>query len=254
MSLFTPKYVTPSFSCSPFWCLRKCHVLPGPAIAAEPEGVPVPACTSCNLLTGFKQAEIRLALQGWAGARWHPRRTCSPCRIAKRGFCCHLTQKRLWRAGAELVGRVPSRWTFLLVLSVIKRCRQSSGKAALGLGSLGDDSLAVCSVDLWVYEPQSYSWCPTESVCVHNGVGFPLGVTKVTQVRLALWFTFLNTNVPGNQCLGEDPPLRSWIVANFRSDTQLPKIFLQKILVSKHLTDFKFPSNRISETVEYPYD
>ena len=133
---------------------------------------------------------------------------------------------------------------------------RARAKLPWGWESLGDDSSAICSVDLWVYESRSYSRCPIESVCAHNEVGFPVFITTVTEVRLALQLalTFLNANIPGNQWFWEDPPLQSWIVANFRSDTQLPKIFLQKILVSKHLTDCKFPSNRISETLEQPYD
>lgn len=223
MSLFSPKYETPPFSCSPLWCLRKCHVLPEPDITAESRGVHISARTSRNLLTGFKETEIRLALQRLGRCQVVPMKDLQPFvvprHIAERGFCCHLTQERLWRAGQNLWAESPPGEPSSSSSPSVNDAGRARAKLPWGWGSLGDASSAIRSADLRLHESQSYSWCPTESICVRNEVGSSIFITTVTQVRLALplALTFLNTNIPGNQWFWEDPLL--WIVANFRSDT-----------------------------------
>lgn len=223
MSLFSPIYVTPLFSCSPLRCLRKYQVLPESGIATESRGVHVSVCTSCNPLTGFKQTALRPALQSLGRCQVFPVNDSQllvvPHPVTERGFCCHLAQKRLWRDGAEPGSRVPSSWKFLLILPVVKWCTQSWGKLPWGWGSPGHDPLTRCSVGLGVSEPQSYSWCAAESVCLIMRLDFPFSPPRSPRWgwhRCSL--TFLNTNIPGKQWFWEDPPLVSWIVANFRNE------------------------------------
>jgi len=55
---------------------------------------------------------IRMALQRLGGCQVGPVQDLQllmvPQHIAVRGFCCHLIEKRLCRAGAELAGSIPS--------------------------------------------------------------------------------------------------------------------------------------------------
>lgn len=192
MSLFSPIYVTPLFSCSPLKCLRKYRVLPESDIATESRGVHVSVCTSCNPLTGFKQTELRPALQSLGRCQVFPVNDSQLLvvthPVAERGFCCHLAQKRLWRDGAEPGSRVLSSWKYLLVLPVVKWCTQSWGKAATGLGVTRGrpfDLMFCGSGSVWTSELLLMcSW----KCLSHNEVGFPIFTTTVTHVRVAPLF------------------------------------------------------------------